>query len=192
MNQKQIPAMQQSTVSSFEAVWCPGLISLLASLDSIPSRLLSPSFCSSHDDHQCSLPCTPVGSVLHPSVLISQQHLTPRTIPSFSCSWLLRCWILLVFFVFCFYCLLGSAFLGSLDGPWVFIPAGVLIFGPTWWTSPGRAWLSGLFLPMCSFLQSQHYLLVDDLVYSPILTHSQNARLTYATSSTTPWMPHKS
>ena len=100
MNQKQIPAMQQSTVSSFETLWCPGLISLLASLDSILSRLLSPSFCSSHDDHQCSLPCTPVWSVLHPSVVISQ-HLTPRTIPSFSCPWLLGCWILLVFVCLC-------------------------------------------------------------------------------------------
>lgn len=103
MNQKQIPAMQQSTVSPFEALWCPGLISLLASLDSIPSRLLSPSFCSSHDDHQCSLPCTPMWSVLHPGVLISQQHLTLRTIPSFSCPWLLGCWILLVFCFFFFF-----------------------------------------------------------------------------------------
>ena len=160
MNQKQIPAMQQSTVSSFETLWCPGLISLLASLDSILSRLLSPSFCSSHDDHQCSLPCTPVWSVLHPSVVISQ-HLTPRTIPSFSCPWLLGCWILLVFvclFV-CFYCLLGSAFLGSLDGPWVFIPADVLIFDPyvMEFSRKGlavRSLLTYVFLPSVSILPS--------------------------------------
>lgn len=103
MNQKQMLAMQQSTVSPCEALWCPGLTSLLASLDSIPSRLLSPSFCSPHDGHQCSLPCTPMWSVLHPSVLISQQHLTLRTIPSFSCPWLLGCWILLVFCLFFFF-----------------------------------------------------------------------------------------
>lgn len=102
----------------------PGLSSLLACLDSIPSRLLSPSFCSSHDDHQCSLPCTPLWSVLHPSVLVSQRHLTLRTIPSFSCPWLLGCWILLVVFFF-------------LLSPWVcFLRLSwwPLIFYPCWCT----------------------------------------------------------
>ena len=195
MNQKQIPAMQQSTVSSFETLWCPGLISLLASLDSILSRLLSPSFCSSHDDHQCSLPCTPVWSVLHPSVVISQ-HLTPRTIPSFSCPWLLGCWILLVFV-----CLFVCLFLLS---PWVcFLRLSwwPLSFYPCWCTDfwpvrdgilqkgPGCQVSSYLCVP--SFSLNTAFLLMISFI-SPVLTHSQNARLTYATSSTTPWMPHKS
>ena len=160
MNQKQMLAMQQSTVSPCEALWCPGLTSLLASLDSIPSRLLSPPFCSPHDGHQCSLPCTPMWSVLHPSVLISQQHLTLRTIPSFSCPWLLGCWILLVFCLFFFFfCLLGSAFLDSLDGPWIFIPADILIFDPYMmeFSRKGlavRSLFTFVFLPSVSILPS--------------------------------------
>lgn len=157
MNQKQIPAMQQSTVSPFEAPWCPGLISLLASLN-IPSRLLSLPSALPMMITSALCPVLLCGQFSIQVFLISQQHLTLRTIPSFSCPGFLGCWILLVFCLFFFSVSLGLHFLRLFLMALDFYPCWHTDFDPYMMEFSGRAWLSGLFtfvfLPSVSILPS--------------------------------------
>ena len=161
--------------------WCPCLISASAFLGSTPTRLLSPSIPSTLPMTVTSAVC-PVEykTVLHLSVAShTEDHslflepLASRTLgsPGFPAA------------------SLGLLSQALLMAPEVLSLLTYWILTSTWWNSAGLGSQVSSYLYIPAFGLNTAFMLMTPSLFPRVLTHSRNARLEYATTSISPWMP---